>query len=56
MISVGARNDYGHPTRADPRDLRGAQVPTLRTDQGGSADIRVEAGRLTVRRIGPVGR
>ncbi len=50
VISVGAGNDYGHPRRDTLDALRHAGVPTLRTDQDGSVDVRAEAGRLTIRR------
>lgn len=52
VISVGAGNTYGHPTKPTLHALRSAGVPTLRTDQGGSVDLRAAGGRLTIRRIG----
>jgi competence protein ComEC len=52
VISVGAGNTYGHPTRPTLGALRRAAVPTLRTDQAGSVDLRVSSGRLVIRRSG----
>lgn len=50
VISVGAGNDYGHPTPTTLAALRHAQVPTLRTDRGGTVDLRVSGGQLRIRR------
>lgn len=51
VISVGARNTYGHPAPATVTALAAARVPTLRTDQVGSVDVRADAtGRIVVRR------
>lgn len=51
VISVGARNDYGHPRPATLDALRRAGVPTLRTDRGGGVDVRWGARGLVVRRV-----
>ncbi len=50
VISVGAGNDYGHPTPTTLAALQRARVPTLRTDRGGSVDLRVSDGQLRIRR------
>ena len=44
VISVGAANTYGHPTRPTLQALRDARVPTLRTDQAGAVDLRAGPG------------
>ncbi|MDQ8044636.1 MAG: ComEC/Rec2 family competence protein [Solirubrobacteraceae bacterium] len=50
VISVGAHNSYGHPAPATVAALAAARVPTLRTDQAGSIEIRADAsGRILVR-------
>jgi competence protein ComEC len=51
VISVGMPNTYGHPTPSTLATLRRAHVPTLRTDQGGSVDVRRDGATLSVRRI-----
>ncbi|MFT4036144.1 MAG: hypothetical protein QM679_11280, partial [Patulibacter sp.] len=51
VISVGAGNSYGHPRAETLAALQRARVPTLRTDRGGSVDVRRVANRLVVRRI-----
>jgi competence protein ComEC len=51
VISVGAGNTYGHPTASTLATLRSGRVPALRTDQGGSVDVRADAsGRVLVKR------
>jgi competence protein ComEC len=52
VISLGTPNTYGHPTPATLGALRDARVPTLRTDQDGTIDVRAGAdGQLAVRRV-----
>jgi competence protein ComEC len=50
VISVGAGNPYGHPTRSTLRTLAGHRVPTLRTDEDGDVVIDVGAGSFRVDR------
>ncbi|MDO9355835.1 MAG: MBL fold metallo-hydrolase, partial [Solirubrobacteraceae bacterium] len=55
VISLGTPNTYGHPTKATLGALRDAGVPTLRTDQAGTIDVRAGPnGGLSVRRIGTI--
>ena len=42
VISVGADNPYGHPTRATLETLAEHHIPTLRTDQEGDIAIDVD--------------
>jgi competence protein ComEC len=42
VISVGARNPYGHPSAATLATLAEHQVPTFRTDERGEVTIDVE--------------
>lgn len=50
VISSGAHNSYGHPTRPTLAALRAAQTPTVRTDQAGTLELRANAeGRVVVR-------
>ncbi|WP_375387875.1 ComEC/Rec2 family competence protein, partial [uncultured Amnibacterium sp.] len=46
IVSVGAENDYGHPTRRALRLLRDAGVQVVRTDQDGLVLIGWPHGRL----------
>jgi competence protein ComEC len=41
VISVGADNPYGHPTRGTLATLASHHVPTLRTDEDGTIEIDV---------------
>lgn len=41
VISVGARNRYGHPAPATLGRLAGHRVPIWRTDQDGSVTVRI---------------
>lgn len=51
VISVGARNSYGHPTSETVGALRAARTAMLRTDESGTVDVRADAaGRVLVRR------
>ncbi|MBO9533732.1 MAG: ComEC/Rec2 family competence protein [Solirubrobacteraceae bacterium] len=51
VISVGAHNGYRHPRPETLAALRSVHVPTLRTDHGGSVDLRRATAGLTIRRI-----
>ncbi|HET9593198.1 MAG TPA: hypothetical protein VFP17_09810, partial [Solirubrobacterales bacterium] len=44
VISVGADNSYGHPTRGTLSTLAAHGVPTLRTDEDGEVTIDVGGG------------
>jgi competence protein ComEC len=48
VISVGAANPYGHPTRSTLQTLAGHRVPTLRTDEDGDVVIDVADGSFRV--------
>jgi competence protein ComEC len=48
VISVGAGNSYGHPTEATISQLRGHEVPTMRTDRQGEIDIEADGSGWTV--------
>jgi competence protein ComEC len=48
VISVGAENPYGHPTRGTLATLARHQVPTLRTDEDGDVVIDVGNGSFRV--------
>ncbi|MGN6202737.1 MAG: ComEC/Rec2 family competence protein [Solirubrobacterales bacterium] len=48
VISVGADNPYGHPTRSTLATLAAHQVPTLRTDEDGRIVIDVGGGSFRV--------
>ena len=48
VISVGADNPYGHPTRRTLATLAAHQVPTLRTDEDGDVVIDVSGGSFRV--------
>ncbi|MEA2219667.1 MAG: competence protein ComEC [Solirubrobacteraceae bacterium] len=50
VISVGARNLYGHPTPATVAALRAAVPIVRRTDRDGTVRLRVHDGRMTVER------
>ncbi len=53
-ISVGARNDFGHPSREVLDRLAGAGAAVLRTDQVGTIDIALGAAGLEVRIDRPI--
>jgi competence ComEA-like helix-hairpin-helix protein len=40
VISVGAKNEYGHPSPQTLALLSRARIPVLRTDQDGTIEIR----------------
>ncbi|MFM1958061.1 MAG: hypothetical protein RI929_424 [Actinomycetota bacterium] len=46
LISVGARNDYGHPTKSVLSMLERLGAITLRTDTQGAISLRIEDERL----------
>jgi competence protein ComEC len=48
VISVGADNPYGHPTRSTLKTLAGHRVPILRTDEDGDVVIDVSPGSFRV--------
>jgi competence protein ComEC len=48
VISVGAGNPYGHPTRGTLATLSEHRVPTLRTDRDGDVVIDVSNGSFRV--------
>jgi len=48
VISVGTDNPYGHPTRSTLVTLASHQVPTLRTDEDGTAVIDVSGDSFRV--------
>ena len=48
VISVGAGNPYGHPTRSTLQTLAGHRVPALRTDEDGDVVIDVGGGSFRV--------
>ena len=48
-ISVGARNDYGHPSRDVLARLQDAGAIVLRTDQVGTIDVALNAAAVEVR-------
>ena len=48
MISVGAGNDYGHPTAATLGRLRDAGARVYRTDQDGRIEVDLRADGVTV--------
>jgi competence protein ComEC len=48
VISVGAGNSYGHPTAQTLATLADHGVSTLRTDEDGTVEIDVSAGRVRV--------
>jgi competence protein ComEC len=49
VVSVGARNDYGHPASATLRLLRRSGMRVERTDRDGDIAVIVQDGRLSVR-------
>jgi competence protein ComEC len=49
VISVGAGNPFGHPTRATLATLARHRIPTLRTDFSGTVEIDVRADSMAVR-------
>lgn len=53
VVSVGAGNPYGHPTRATLDRLVQSGVRVLRTDRDGTVVVGFELNRLTVRTEGP---
>jgi len=48
VISVGAENDYGHPSREVLDRL--ADIPTYRTDVDGTIEFITDGERLWVRK------
>jgi competence protein ComEC len=48
LVSVGADNDYGHPSRAVVERLAGAGAEVLRTDLLGAVVVRTDGRSLTV--------
>ena len=55
-VSVGARNDYGHPSREVLARLAAAGAAVLRTDQVGSIDVALGATGIEVRTERPIPR
>lgn len=49
LISVGARNRYGHPKREVIEALEGAGSTIVRTDQSGDVSCELELGSVRVR-------
>jgi competence protein ComEC len=52
VVSVGARNDYGHPADGTMAMLRRAGMTVARTDEDGDVAVIVRDGGLSVRRRG----
>ncbi|GAB2459310.1 ComEC/Rec2 family competence protein [Nocardioides hungaricus] len=48
LVSVGANNDYGHPTPEALDPLTNAGTAVFRTDQDGDVAVVAEEGRLSV--------
>ncbi len=48
LISVGARNDYGHPAASTVRDVAGTGARVIRTDEHGSITVAPAPGGLVV--------
>jgi competence protein ComEC len=46
LVSVGAGNDYGHPTQSALSMLQGLSVRILRTDMHGAISLRIDDDRL----------
>ena len=55
-VSVGVRNDYGHPSREVLARLAGAGAAVLRTDQVGAIDVALGVAGIEVRTERPVRR
>ena len=55
-VSVGARNDYGHPSREVLARLVAAGAMVLRTDQVGTIDVALGATGIEVRTERPIPR
>ena len=55
-VSVGVRNDYGHPSREVLARLAGAGAAVLRTDQVGAIDVALGGAGIEVRTERPVHR
>ncbi len=55
-VSVGARNDYGHPSREVITRLEDAGATVLRTDQVGTIDVALGAAGIEVRTERPAPR
>ena len=53
-VSVGAKNDYGHPSREVLARLAAAGAAVLRTDQVGTIDVALGAAGLEVRTERPI--
>lgn len=56
LVSVGARNDYGHPYREVLDRLTAAGAAVLRTDLAGTIDVALDAEAIEVRTERPVPR
>ncbi len=54
LISVGARNDYGHPAPDTLGRLRDAGARVYRTDRDGTIEVDLRREGLAVRTAGPV--
>ena len=55
-VSVGAKNDYGHPSREVMARLEDAGAAVLRTDQVGTIDVALGAAGVEVRTEHPAPR
>ena len=55
-VSVGAKNDYGHPSREVLARLKDAGAAVLRTDQVGTIDVALGAAGIEVRAERPAPR
>ncbi len=53
VISVGARNTYGHPTPIVLQRLQDLSITTMRTDQDGTLEILGDGQSLKVSRLVP---
>lgn len=54
IISVGLHNSYGHPSPVTIDRLAAAHVPTYRTDQNGTVEVRISPLRVVPERPSPV--
>jgi competence protein ComEC len=48
LVSVGERNDYGHPSPVLIARLQRGGMRVLRTDQSGDLAVTAHSGRLAV--------
>jgi competence protein ComEC len=53
LVSVGAKNDYGHPASSTLRALSGLGARVARTDQQGDLAVVVRAGGPALVTSGP---